>query len=258
LRCFRKRNFGLGGSLRMAMDAIHLMGVKPPELKRALGGDLVRVVRGSRKAYNAYQAKLRRGEIQESSESEDDKEPDAGQMWTCEERACGGRPAHAPTHHHQHQQHQQQQNLSTTQTQTDPIDLTHYFDTDEILKLNNLTILTCVPRDIQEGLMTHVPTNGTNLTIIHRGSSTSTASQINMERRAPNRAKLLKFFVNVWGFLKGLAAAGPLLPPEDWSDDDFSSGDSELDPEWMETPSPEGSRDDMQAGYELEQRQNPP
>ncbi len=80
-----------------------------------------------------------------------------------------------------------------------------------------------------------------------------------MERTPQKRSKFVKFFVNAWGFMKSIADRGPLLPAEDWSDDDFSSGDeSELDQEWMETPSPEGSRDDMQAGYELEQRENPP
>jgi hypothetical protein len=103
----------------MSMDAIHLMGVKPPEIKRALGGDLIKVVRGSRKAYNAYQLKLRRGEIKESSESEDEKETEPRQMWTCEEGACGGRPQHDHTHHHHHK------SLTTSEAQTDPIDLTH-------------------------------------------------------------------------------------------------------------------------------------
>jgi hypothetical protein len=237
----------------MAMDAIHLLGVKPREVKQALGGDLIKVVRGSRKAYNAYQAKLRRGEIKES-DSEEEATAEPRKMWTCEERACGG--SGRPRQHFY-----RKVKTSENESQTDPIDLTHYFDTQEILQQNNLTILTCVPRDIQEGVMEQVGSNGSNISIIHRGSSTSTASQINMERRAPKRSKFTKFFINVRDFLKSMVAADPLLPAEDWTDDEDHSDEekeAERDPEWLETPSPEGSRDDMQAGYEREQLENPP
>jgi hypothetical protein len=100
----------------MAMNAVHLLGVKPKEVKAALGPNLVGSVQGSRATYDSFHRRLRRGEIKESDFEEDPTPPPARRLINCSEIGCGGgkKPKYA-------------EGVSHSGTQTTDTDLTHYY-----------------------------------------------------------------------------------------------------------------------------------
>ncbi len=89
------------------------MAVKPAEMRAAMGDDLVRVVRGTRANYNAYQRRVRRGEIKEL-----DPEGDAEvrELVPCPDLPCGGK-----------KKPQFRKEQAHSYSQTTDNDLTHYY-----------------------------------------------------------------------------------------------------------------------------------
>jgi hypothetical protein len=238
------------------------MGVKEPEIKKAIGPDFIKVIRGTREGFNAFHRKKRRGLIKDSS-SEDEAPTKEFPFWRCSGVACGGsdpKPNYTKV------------NQTVSEAQTADIDLTHYYDTEEVLAQNNLVILTGRARDIQDGVIRRPRTSsGGSLEIIHRGSATSTGSQTNLRRpgggpKLTRKEKVVKFFrdrmASVRGFFRDLVSTPPLLPAETSSDESADMTQHDLgeidDHEWLRPSPPESSQDDMLAANERYDLEHPP
>jgi hypothetical protein len=101
------------------MNAVHLMGVKPKEVRQSLAPNLVGVIQGNRATYNAFHRRHRRGEIKESDSEEEPNPPSAQQLIHCSEVGCGGGGGgKKPTY---------REGVAHSEAQTTPIDLTHYY-----------------------------------------------------------------------------------------------------------------------------------
>ncbi len=242
----------------MSMNQVDLMGVKEPEIKRAIGPDFIKVVRGSRETFNAFHRKKRRGLIKDSS-SEDEAPTKEYPFWRCSGAACGGSDPKPKFH---------RKNVRESEAQTADIDLTHYYDTAEILAQSNLVILTGHARDIQDGISRRPRTNGGgSLQIIHRGSETSTGSQVNFRRpeegpKLTRKEKAVKLLRNVQSFFRSLVSAPPLLPAETSSDEEADMTQHDLgeidDDSWLRPSPPETSQDDMLAANQRYDLEHPP
>jgi hypothetical protein len=246
----------------MSMNQIHLMGVKEPEIKKAIGPDFIKVIKGTREGFNAFHQKKRRGLIKDSS-SEDEAPTKEFPFWRCSGVACGGfdpKPNYKKL----------KQTVSVAQTAD--IDLTHYYDTAEILAQNNLVILTGRARDIQDGVVRRPRTNsGGSLEIIHRGSATSTGSQTNLRRpgggpKLSRKGKVAKYFrdciASYRGFFSGIVSDPSLLAVETSSDESADMTQHDLgeidDHEWLRPSPPESNQDDMLAANERYDLEHPP
>lgn len=140
-------------------------------------------------------------------------------------------------------------------------------DTDSLLALHNLKILTGNPQSIQgNGRVPPVPPPPPDRSMTNinpPGSMRSRGSQADVpERRKTPKKSLPRRFLT---FFKGIVYPEP--PAES-----SSSGDEEIeltkferkhdkyerDTEWLNPPREESNRDDMQAAYERKLRKTPP
>ena len=151
--------------------------------------------------------------------------------------------------------------MSTMECQTDEIDMGYYFDTEEELKRQNVTVLTTRARDIQDGVVRQ-SSKDSNLSVSQSGSSTSIGSQTSKKpesqccgpfRNLVNKVKLL--------FTGPPGSSRVHHQPATDSEDESSTSDvglRERDHEWLEFTSSELSRDDPQAAKERILQENPP
>jgi len=175
--------------------------------------------------------------------------------------ACGGKRRQKP---------RDPKVMTTNECQTDPTDFGFYFDTEEELQRQNVTVLTGRPRDIQEGIVRRESQNSV-LSIVQQGSSTSIGSQVVVPKPKPEArgiqligerihefvSKLKDLFL---GRLDTMRIFVEKSSSESEEDETGSSEDGreERDHEWLESTSSEESRDNTEIARKQLLLENPP